>query len=350
MAQFVPPVTGTGGIASSIVANMHDTNRIFRSRTGSVKRRREDNTGLEELFDITRDYPPLVEPEKQHLDLSVVRSLLVATSAAARELTTATAKVSLDEDTRTVANACLSLYKLMEATIECALVPMAGGAAPTRGRNTGLPPPDPEENMLRIALEVADKSLVVFGSNLGTAQIGNRNTLSANFTNGLRDAAINKAGEDAAAAAESVRQVADALSCAETIDFIGWTSTVHRARGEGGEDSDGAAALPAPPTFYSMPVKLTFPDRESRIYFEQTIRKNCGVSSKMDLPKNLRTASAEFGTGLRAKHPGKIVVVKTDIRRKLFTAIAKNNGDQSWERLEDTLAITPAMMAGVSAQ
>lgn len=354
MEQFIPPVTGIGGIASSVVANMHDSNRIFRGRTGSVKRRREERTGLEDLFDLTRDYPPLVEPERQYLDLSAVRSLLVAASATARELASVAAKASLDDDTRKVTEACLSLYKVVEATIECAIVPLAGGALPKGVRTSNPPQPDPEETKLKVALETADKSLVVFGANLGNAQIGNRNTLSANFTAGLRNAAIAKSGEDAAVAAETVRQVADALSCAESIDFIGRTSTAYRARGEtrgdGGEDTEGAAASAEPPSYYSMPIKLSFPDRDSRIYFEQTIKRNCGVSSKMDLPKNLRTASAEFGAGLRTKYPGKIIVVKTEVRKKLFTAITKKNGEQSWERLEDTMAITPAMMAGVAAQ
>jgi len=347
MSQFVPPVTGTGGDPSSVMANSYDLNRLFRSRTGSVKRRREENSGLEELFDITRDYPPLVEPGRQNLDLSVVRSLLVAASAAAKELATLSTNKKLDDNTRRITDACMSLYKLVEATIECAIVPMTGGAA--RYRASGPPPPDPEEVKLKLALETAEKSVVVFGANLGTAQIGNRNTLSANFTAGLRNAAISKAGEDAAAAAESVRQVADALSCADGLDFVGRTSTAYNERGGRGGEPEGAAATTGP-SFYSMPVKLTFPDRDSRIYFEQTVKKHCGVSAKMDLPKSLRTASADFGTSLRTKYPGKIIFVKTDSRRKLFTAIAKKSGDLSWDRVEDTMAITPAMLAGGAAQ
>jgi len=45
-----------------------------------------------------------------------------------------------------------------------------------------------------------------------------------------------------------------------------------------------------------------------------------------------------------------IVVVKTDTRRRIFTAIAKKNGDLTWDRLEDSLAITPAMLAGGTAE
>jgi len=101
----------------------------------------------------------------------------------------------------------MSLYKLVEAIVECAIVPLAGGIRRGAGREivTGPPQPDPEETKLKEALEKSDRTLVVFGANLGNAQIGNRNTLSANFTAGLRDDAIGKAGNDGAAASESVR-------------------------------------------------------------------------------------------------------------------------------------------------
>jgi len=224
---------------------------------------------------------------------------------------------------------------------------VGGGGRAAGGHRDPAPPPDPEEIKLKEALDAADKSVIVFGANLGCAQIGNRNTLSANFTAGLRDAAIGKAGEDATAAAESVRQVADALSCAENVDFVGRTSTAYVRRGEGGaEDADGAAACP-PPSYYSMPVRLTFPDRDSRIYFEQTVKKQCGVSAKQDLPRTLRTASADFGARLRAQFPDLIIVVKLDSKRRLFTAIGKKNGCPTWDKLDEKLPITPAMLAGV---
>ena len=70
MAPFIPPCTGTGGIASSVHANLFDYSGNFRGRLGSLgtKRsrteawgRREDDD-LQARFDLTRSYPPLVVP------------------------------------------------------------------------------------------------------------------------------------------------------------------------------------------------------------------------------------------------------------------------------------------------
>jgi len=235
--------------------------------------------------------------------------------------------------------------------VEVAFSLRGGGGGGGGGERAAADPPapDPEETKLEKALETADRSSVIFGANLGNVQIGNRNTLSANFTAGLRDAAIKKAGSSAAAATESVRLVADALSCAQGVDFVGRASEAYVARGGGAAGAEGGVAADeaSPPTFYSMPVKLTFPDKDARIYFEQTVKKHCGLSVKMDLPRNLRMAASDFNRKLREKYPGSIIVVKTETNRRLFTAIAKKDGSPTWDKLDDKLTITPAMLAGV---
>ena len=69
MSPFVPPATGTGGIAAAVTANLFDFSGHFRNRLPSgTKRQRPDNWGSreeEELharFDLTRSFPPLVVP------------------------------------------------------------------------------------------------------------------------------------------------------------------------------------------------------------------------------------------------------------------------------------------------
>ena len=69
LSPFVPPVTGTGGLAASVTANLFDFSGQFRNRLPSgTKRLRPDNWGSREeedlhaRFDLTRSYPPLVVP------------------------------------------------------------------------------------------------------------------------------------------------------------------------------------------------------------------------------------------------------------------------------------------------
>ena len=65
LSPFVPPVTGTGGLAASVTANLFDFSGQFRNRLDSgTKRRRPDNWGSREeedlhaRFDLTCSYPP----------------------------------------------------------------------------------------------------------------------------------------------------------------------------------------------------------------------------------------------------------------------------------------------------
>ena len=70
--------------------------------------------------------------------------------------------------------------------------------------------------------------------------IGNRSALAAGLNNGIRNAAIAKAGADVGAAAEAVGVTADALSCASNVEFMGNSSSAHF--GHGGE---AAASAPS---------------------------------------------------------------------------------------------------------
>ena len=58
--QFIPPVTGVN--RSFIpMANMFDTTRNFRQRTFSLGKRRRgpDGNDLDNVFDLSKEFPPL---------------------------------------------------------------------------------------------------------------------------------------------------------------------------------------------------------------------------------------------------------------------------------------------------
>ena len=69
MSPFVPPATGTGGLAASVTTNLFDFSGQFRNRLPSgAKRSRSENWGnreeedLHARFDLTHNFPPLVVP------------------------------------------------------------------------------------------------------------------------------------------------------------------------------------------------------------------------------------------------------------------------------------------------
>ena len=130
------------------------------------------------MYDITQDYPPLTYPNLAVLDIPVLKSLLLDASKVAAALS-ALAKIEGDQkgnkQTKTVAESALTTYKLIEMIVEKAIVPWAES---NNSRASALiqqsPPPIPEKvRNLRRALEQAEKTAIIFNSNLGPAPMGN---------------------------------------------------------------------------------------------------------------------------------------------------------------------------------
>ena len=126
MSPFVPPATGTGGIAA-VTANLFDFSGQFRNQLPSgTKRHRLDNWGSreeEELharFDLTHSFPPLVVPPPPKIDLPAVKALMV--EAAKSALLTGK---NTSAPNKLLAGSVMALYGLVEALLEKALLPFA---------------------------------------------------------------------------------------------------------------------------------------------------------------------------------------------------------------------------------
>ncbi len=85
LSAYIPPVTGTGGRPGNVTANSFDSSNLFpypRPRANSKRMRTDDDLELNRRFDLTRDFPPLIFPEKQGVDADAVSALLVGAAAA----------------------------------------------------------------------------------------------------------------------------------------------------------------------------------------------------------------------------------------------------------------------------
>ena len=338
MAAFTPPVTGVGH-PSAVVANMFDTAGVFRPRTfsGQKRRRMEQSDPWSAPYDLTRDYPPLTMPPPLVLDVSSVRALLVEAASKAAETEALAAKKGASEPTKTLAGSAIALFKLIEAVVEKAIIPLAENSSSLSAvtATCSPPPEDKGKAALRKALETAEKTAIVFNSNLGNMPIANRTTLSHNFTEGLRLAAIDKSGADPVVATEAVRAAADALSCAAGVEFLGQSS--RRPTVTGGAGVEAAA-------FCTMPVRLTFEDRGGRQYFERTMREKCGIRSTLSLPNGIRAELKKFHNSMKEKNPEKMVMTRPDAARLCFICFTKTEGDKSWSQSPDTGDIDPACL------
>ena len=349
----IPPVTGVNG-NNNPYANLFDRTRAFRDRAGSgTKRPRTD--GQEELlnsvYNLTRDFPPLELPGRPAVDVASIKAILVEAAAMVGGLEPVLGREDASVDSKAVLNMLKTLVGLVGAVVEKGIEPLSAAVVGVNGPPTsrrfaaaarGLanpvasapPPPAPGRRELVEALEKSDKEAVMFGVNLGAVGMAHRGTLNANFTADLQRKVLEKAeGKPEAVVSESLRIVEDALSCADSVDFMGPRSSPYVNQREGATGS-----------YCSMPVKLSFQDRDTRINFERTVRDNTGLRVIQSLPKPVRDEMTLFRKAMESRYPGKIILAKPNARNLIFTALMKNDGDKKWEECRETVPIPLGVM------
>ena len=147
--------------------------------------------------------------------------------------------------------------------------------------------------------------------------------MAAAFSATLRGLTVETAEKNKADGVEAVRVVDDALSCVDNMEFLG-QRTKKFINNRKLDD-------PRNNTFCTLPIKLDFQDRGSRLYFERTIREKCGLRATMSLPKPIRKELSAFNMAVRAAYPGNIIMTRVDISSLRLVAFMKDDGAKSWE-------------------
>ena len=182
IGSFIPPVTGVNNSLAP-VANIFDTTGNFRYRVSSQGKRCRGPEGdiLDNVFDLSREFPELRPPVPPSIDVSSIKTLLVESAKMGIELKTLIEKGEPGSEVVVIAKSTLSLYSLVEGLIEKAVFPLCAGQWPggLGGGNSSqpghvprpaapAPPPKPTgERELREAMERADTESVLYDSHLG---------------------------------------------------------------------------------------------------------------------------------------------------------------------------------------
>jgi uncharacterized short protein YbdD (DUF466 family) len=228
----------------------------------------------------------------------------------------------------------MTLLDLVSAVVEEGILPLSSpapasfavvaGSVPAAPSIPSRPRVEPGTAELKAALAAADKTAVVFDADLGTSPVANRATLNGAFTAGLKAATLKVAAEAGGDANEAIRVVNDALSSADNVDFMGQTSSKRI------DKRDPANPIMMP--FCSMPLKLGFPDRNTRIHFERTLRKHCNLKATISLPTTIRKYQSLYLNAMREHHPGKAVMVRPDTASMSLITLTKEEGGGAWLR------------------
>jgi hypothetical protein len=342
LLSLVPPVT-IGGRNPPVVANLFDDSGNFRQRNGSFKRQRVEGgaaaTG-EGFYDLSREasFPSL--PSVPKLDVGKIRGLMVKANELAAAIRSRYVAESVPDGVRELAGFSISLLDLVNAVVEEGIIPMSSSSsasfssvasAPAAFPAASRPRAEPGTAELKAALTSAEKTAVVFDVDLGRSPVANRAALNGAFAADLKAATMKTAENTGDDANECIRIVNDALSCADNLEFTGQTTT----RKIDKRDPENPKTL----DFCTMPVKLDFPDRNTRIHFEKTLRKHCGVKATISLPFQIRRFQSLYLEALRDRYKGRAITARPDTSTMSMVAFMKNEGDRGWSRCRETVLI-----------
>ncbi len=332
-----------------MVSNLFDASGNFRQRQGSFKRPRvEGGSGgsRNNVYDLSRDPGTTTLPVQPKLDIGRIRGLMDKANEAATAIRSRISDGTASAEIMELATSSIALLDLLSAVVEEGIVSMSSPAAVSSfaavaGSRTGSnapakPRPEQGTAELKAALVAAEKTAVIFDADLGPSPVANRTTLNNAFSAGLRAATIKVADESNDDASEGIRVVSDALSCADNVDFLGQTTV----RKIDKRDPCKPVALP----FCTMPVKLDFPDKNTRIHFERTVRKYCNLKASISLPTPIRKYQGLFLQAMRDKYRGKIVMVRPDAASLSLVAFMKEDGERTWTRCPDQHPIPRGIM------
>jgi hypothetical protein len=283
----------------------------------------EDDSDLIRRFDLTREFPPLLVPERQLVDIDAVSALMVGAAAAVPAVRAKMESPDASQDIKDLAGFGLKMFELLEGLWERVVRPAAaagpqGPAAGGGGAPRTLPKPDPAKRELMDTLAVSDRTSVLYDANLGNIPIANRQKLCNALSLGLRESAIALAAERKTDPSEAVRVADDALSLVSNMSFMGQASRPAKDK-----------------PHCSMPIKLEFEDRGARIHFERTIKDRCGIRATMSLPYAIREAQKKFLSAMKVLYDDEIVMVRVDTEKLRFIAFHKEDQGPKWIPCEE---------------
>ena len=150
----------------------------------------------------------------------------------------------------------------------------------------------------------AERSSLIFKSNMGPVSIMNPDTMKKNFTLDLvaKAAAVEKmpAGRPSKDVAS---QLDDALEMVTKMDFFGKETKKAKKKGNPAEEED----------YCTIPVRLFFKDKDTRNSADGKLRLLCGTSGTIPYHRTLRSVINRTIEEAKAKFPNSYIQVKVDV-------------------------------------
>ncbi len=162
------------------------------------------------------------------------------------------------------------------------------------------------------AIRNAEKSVVIYNLNLGQAPLLNPTTISAKVTTALiQAAAANITNNDTSAAGEMVN---DLLSQVKGMDLFG----------KGTKPCKDPKNSSINNSYYTIPVKLTFSNKQVSKHVNEILRQKYKVSTSIPYHSTLKKAMSLAHEKISKQNPGKQVLISLDAAKKCLKPFTRS--------------------------
>jgi hypothetical protein len=170
----------------------------------------------------------------------------------------------------------------------------------------------------------AEKSTLVFKTNMGNVPVMNPDTLKKRFTVDLVERAAKVEGKaDGRPSAQTAAQIDDVLCMVSKMEYFGKeTKKTTVKKSDGGEEE-----------FYSIPVRLNYKDKETREAAEKRLRSLCKINATTPYHRTLRNVITRTVEECKKKYPGNFIQVKVD-PEKFCLKISRRENDEWHNNVE----------------
>jgi len=190
------------------------------------------------------------------------------------------------------------------------------------------------------AVKEAESSLLIFNLNMGSYKTINPTTLNDKATLALTTmAAKNEGKKTSIPSDDAVGAIDDVLSMVKTVKFFGRTTKPYRKPGD-----------KASGTFYTLPVRYEFQDRETRYQAEGILKSRCKIQTTTPYHPTLRDCIKQAVDAVKNDHPTDFVRVNVDTNNLALHLSHREQGENKpWVKYQTVFEL-PEEVLDVTAK
>lgn len=188
---------------------------------------------------------------------------------------------------------------------------------------------DPRRKKFAQAVRDAEKATLVFNTDMGNVPVMNTATMNRKFSLALKAmAAVQDGNANGEPKADTVTQLDDTLSMVKNMEYFGKT-TKKSVKGD----------------FFTIPVKLSYKDKDTRMTAEVNLRKMCKVSCTTPYHSSLRDVIKKAVDDCKTRYKDCFIQPRVDVDSMCLKISYRKYGEKgAWHNDVEVIGLPESVL------